>query len=137
MPVKSHRIANTHRENLEPRAVRVHPVDNCVPRVGLANIARRSDRYIEHAVRTEGDKFPPMVFLMRKLVVDDYWLRRTLQVRLDVVIARYARYFGHIERAVPNGNAIRHVQPACDLDYFVGSVVFIAVDYSVDISGVH
>src|SRR5207244_12266393 len=78
MPRKSHRITNTHRESLQPRAVRVHPVDYCVSRVGLANIARRSDRYIEHAVRTESDEFPPMVFLMRKLVVDDYWFRRTL-----------------------------------------------------------
>src|SRR5262249_26557487 len=82
------------------RAVGLHAHDRRVALVfTFADVARRPDGYVEHAVRPEADELPAMSPVMGKAVVHDDRLWRVVQMVFNIVKAQDAVRRGHVERA--------------------------------------
>ena len=125
MPVEADSVADAAREGFERRTVRPHPVDRGVHGLGLADVARRAHRDVEQTVRSEGDELPAVVAVLRELADDD-GLGRIREARLDPVVTEHAVHLRHVERAVAEGDAVRHVQAARDAHDLSGAAGRIA-----------
>ena len=97
MPIETDRVSNSGCENLQSGTIGLHAIDHAVPFIGPANIARRTDGYVEQAVRSKRDELPAMVSFRRKVCVHDNRFRRILQVRFDAIEAKHARDLGHVQ----------------------------------------
>ena len=111
MPVETDRISHAAGINLDSAAVRPHAGDVGVTAgIGIADIARCTDRYIQHAVGTECDKFPAVVCFRRKPVADDCRAWRSRQIGFDIVDAQDARNIGHVKCTAAERDADRHAE---------------------------
>ena len=137
MPVKTDGVADTASKNFKARSVGVHSIDDSVPLIRPADVAWRTDRHVQQAIRPERDEFPAMMCFVGKFVVDNNRLGRILELGFDVVVACDARHFCHVQRAVPEGYAAWHVQSIGDLDHFVGPIVAIMINNRINIAGIH
>src|SRR5258708_28171938 len=121
MPVEAHGIADTPGKYLRPCSVCFQTADKRVTIfVGFAYIARRPHWDIQQAVGTKSYKFPSVVAILWKLVVDCDRLRGIRKMGLDIIVPQYAIYFGDVERSIAKGNAVGHVQSLGDGKDFFG-----------------
>src|SRR5437867_8381911 len=67
LPIESHSVPDPARDHFVTRSIRIDTRDQGIAvRIRLADVAWRPDRYIQLAVRPEGDKFPSVHRLLRK-----------------------------------------------------------------------
>src|SRR5689334_5573216 len=120
MPIKSDGVADTAGKYLEIAAVGLHAHDRGIAiRVRFTNIARRTDWHVEISVRPERNKFPTMLAIMRKAIVDDDGLWRVLEPRLDVVVTEHAIDLCHVKRAIFDRDTVWHVKALSNDQWFV------------------
>jgi hypothetical protein len=115
------------RDRLDRAAVDVHALDDAVPLVGQADVARRADRHVELAVGTEGDEAAAVVRVGRKTVADEHRRRRRGELVVDAVVAQHARQRADEERAVAVGDAGGQLQAGGDRAH-VGAAVRLVFD---------
>ena len=75
------------------------------------------DGHLEHLewwAKKLPNELPAMKGLARKRTADDDRRGRVRQVGLDVVKTDNAGHFGHVQRTVQEGDAVRRIQPARD-----------------------
>ena len=133
VPVEPDGIPDAAREDLEPRAVRLHPHDRGVTRiVPLADVARSADGDIQQPVGSECDELLAVMGVLRERVVHDGRLRRRLELRLDLVEADDPVDLGDEERALAKRDAIRLVQSLRNGEHLIRLVVTVAIDDGVD-----
>ena len=137
VPVEAHGIADAAREDLEPGSIRSHSPDGVVGIAAIADVARRADGHIQHAVRAEADELPSVMPIGWKLVDDDRRRPRAFELRLDLVETEHAVDLGDIQRTVPEGDAVWHVrESADDGDDAIGFAVLVPVGKRVHIAGI-
>ena len=132
MPVEADRVADAARESFQPGAVRLHSVNGSVDvRIHLADVAGRTHRHVQQAVRAESDEFPAVMAVARELVADHHRFGRILQAALDIVVAQDAADLGDIERTVAEGDAVRGIESPGDGDDLVGPAVAVGIGQRV------
>ncbi len=137
VPVEPYRIPDAPGVGLEIGPVRVHPEDGAEPLVvGVADVAGHTYRNVEFPVGSERDEFPPVQCFIGKCVAHHLRFGRVREVRLDIVVTQDAADLGDVKRTVPEGDAVRGVETACDGDHLIASSVAIAVGDGVDVSGI-
>ena len=99
---------------------------------GRADVARRAHRDVEEIVRAEGDELPSVMALGGQAVDDRDRGGGRLEMVLDRVVAQDAAHLRDVERALPEGDAVRHVEAAGDREDLVRGAVAVAVDHRVD-----
>lgn len=115
MPREADRIAHAARKYLAAAAVGVHAGDERVSvAIGGAHVARRADRHVELAVGPERDEFPAVMVIGRQCVGHDRRRGWRGEAVVDVFDAQDARHSGDEQRAVPIGDAHRHVEAGGD-----------------------
>ena len=129
VPGKTDRVPEAPRVDLNARAVGMHPKDGAVVALRAAHIARRADREIEKAVRSELQHLPAVMPLRRQPVGDDRGSGRVVQPGLDVVEAEDGADGRHVERPVAERDPARHPQPRCDLAHTLAAAVAVFVGH--------
>src|SRR5215813_3395623 len=76
VPVKADGVPNSGCKNFKTRTVRPHTIDNAMPLIGTANIARRADRHVQHPIRSKRNELPTVVTVGWESVVDHHRLWR-------------------------------------------------------------
>src|SRR5262245_41411962 len=110
MPVEAHGVTHAMGKYFEPRAVELQAGNRGIPFVSpLADITRRTHRYVEPAIPPHTDKLPAMMRVAGIAVVDHNGRWRPGQTRLNVVIAQNAVDLSHIQGPVMEGDAVRRV----------------------------
>ena len=137
MPVEAHGVAHAAREDFLARAIRLHSQNRGVGLAAIAHVARRADGHVQQAIGAEADELPSVMPIARQLVGDDRRRAGVLEVRLDVVEANHAVDLGHIQRAVAERDAVRHVpQTADDRDDAIRFAVLVLVAQRVHVARV-
>jgi hypothetical protein len=119
VPVEADRVAHAANKDLHAAAVEAHAADmGIMVRVGVVDVPRRADRYVELLVRADRDELPAMRLVLRELVDNEDRLRRVVEVVLDRVEPRDLGQLGDVEGALVEGEPIRPMQPGRDdLDF--------------------
>lgn len=134
MPVEADGVAHPMGKDLQVAAVRVHAHDRSEAWILLlADVAGGSHRDVEFVVRPEADELPAVVTLVRERGIDDhrFWWRP--QPGFDVIKAQDAIDLRHVKGAFTKSHTVRRAQSAGDDEHFVGLLVVVAVDQSVDL----
>ena len=72
VPVEADRIAHASRHDFPATTIGIDARDDRVLLgIGLADVARRADRHVQLAVRTEGDEFAAMMTVVGEGIADD------------------------------------------------------------------
>ena len=114
LPVEADTVAHASRHHLATAAVDVHPQDEAMHGVGLADIAGRADVGVELAVGAERDVPPAVVHFAGKIADDGDAGRRRIQMRLDSVETHDSVDRRRVQRAVTECDADRRLEPAAD-----------------------
>ena len=94
-----------------PDSVGLHPDDGRHHRRRRADVARRADGHVKHAVRSEGNELPRVAGLwVREVVTDRHRSRRYVEVALDVVEPE-DRPRSPVQRTVPHRDTIGRSRP--------------------------
>ena len=133
IPIEANGVAHAARKHLKLTAIRFESVDGGVHiRIRCADVARRADRHVEPAIRTEGDELPAVMAVPGQFVEYDDWLWRGLQIGFDLIEAQDAADFGHVQRTIANGYTVRRVQAPGDGDDLVHLAVPICIHQRMD-----
>ena len=138
MPVETHGVAYAVGEHFLPAPIRIHTCNGPEPLIltgPVADVAWRPDRDVELAVRPKPDELPAMRSLRRKGFVDDHCLRRIPEATFDAVVPQDPIHLSHIERSVPERDAIGHVETGGQRHHLVGSIVLVAVEHGIHVPG--
>ncbi len=118
-------------------AVGLHPHDRGGHRRRRADVARRTDRHVQHVVRTEGDELPGVAGVrIRQVVADRDRRGRRVEVLFDVVEPQEPARGRHVQRAVAHRDAVGLIETAGDHHDAVRLVIAVAIDHGVDLAGV-
>ena len=127
MEGEPHRVPEARRQEVLARAARLVTHDRRAPPVALtAEVARRSDRDVEPAVGTEGERARP-VSAARWEVLDDDGGVVPAPCRRVVAEAPHAPGFGDVEPAVAEGETVGQVEVGGDGEDGVGAPVGVRV----------
>ena len=93
----------------------------------IADVARCADRYVQQIVGAKADEFPAVGAICGEIVVDDFGLRRIVDLCFDIAVAQDAVDFGYVQVAIFNGDAVGVVQAAGEDDDVLCLVVAVFV----------
>ena len=135
LPVEADRVADAAGHVFPAAAVGVHADQLAVCRRRVADVARRTDRHVQLAVRAERDELPAVVRLGGQLVGDYRGLGRVVQVVLDVAQHQDPAHRGNVQIAALERHAHRQLQAAGDHPHLLGDAVAVRVGQRVDLAG--
>src|SRR5262249_26412963 len=129
MPVHADDLPNPARYDFRAAAVEIDTAELRVGGRRHADIARCTDVEIELVVGTDGEEFPAVRLVLGQIVVDNDWLRRVIEVVLDLLNLRDLRELGDVEGAVGESEAVRPIEARVErLDLAPASLVSDGVD---------
>src|SRR6185503_19465763 len=110
MPVETDRVAHSASDDFVSAAVDLDAAYEGVTLwIRCANVARRPNRDIKHAVGSEPDEFPAVMPVAGKPIRDHRRRLRLVQPRLDVVKAQDPVHLRDVKGSAFEGHAVGRV----------------------------
>src|SRR5262249_5262061 len=110
VPVHANDLPNPARYDFRAAAVEMDTAELRGGGRRHGDIARCTDVEIELVVGTEGEEFPAVRLVLGQIVVDNDWLRRIIEVVLNLLNHRDLRELGDVEGAVGESEAVRPIE---------------------------